>query len=116
MYIETSAPRVNGDNAILLSPTFAGSTQTRCLNFWYHMYGKDVGTLNIHVSLNIYSILIYIIMTNLTKRGRDTGAFKQATMLFSSPGNLENFNNTANAQSHVTCISYLSVNQYYFTL
>ena len=50
MYIEASAPRKTGDNAILLSPTFAGSAKPRCLNFWYHMYGKAIGTLNVYVS------------------------------------------------------------------
>lgn len=50
MYIEASAPRKTGDNAVLLSPSFAGSTQPRCLNFWYHMYGADIGAINVYVS------------------------------------------------------------------
>lgn len=47
MYIETSAPRVSGDKARLISPqvTF---TQPTCLQFYYHMYGRNIGTLNIY--------------------------------------------------------------------
>ena len=49
MYIETSSPRVLGDNAKLNSPllTFSGSM---CLRFFYHMYGSSIGTLNVIVN------------------------------------------------------------------
>ncbi|XP_061531355.1 MAM domain-containing glycosylphosphatidylinositol anchor protein 2 isoform X2 [Phycodurus eques] len=49
VYIETSRPRMEGDQARLLSPTFnAGSKSgaTYCLAFYYHMYGKHIGALN----------------------------------------------------------------------
>ena len=46
MYIETSYPRVAGDNAKL---TFyvSGNKQLSCLKFYYHMYGDTMGTLTV---------------------------------------------------------------------
>ena len=46
MYIETSSPRSKGHKAWLVSPQFK-STNGRCLQFWYHMYGATIGTLNV---------------------------------------------------------------------
>ena len=49
MYIETSSPRVQGDNAKLNSPllTFRGNM---CLTFFYHMYGSTIGRLNVVIN------------------------------------------------------------------
>ena len=45
MYIETSSPRISGDNAKLV---FKGSGSGEfCLKFVYHMYGSSMGTLNV---------------------------------------------------------------------
>jgi len=51
MYIETSSPRQLGDNAKLNSPKlkFNGNM---CLKFYYHMYGADIGTLNVNINGN----------------------------------------------------------------
>ena len=51
MYIETSSPRQQGDNAKLNSPMlqFRGSM---CLKFYYHMYGADIATLNVIIKEN----------------------------------------------------------------
>ncbi|KAJ8274872.1 hypothetical protein COCON_G00094970 [Conger conger] len=54
MYIETSRPRVEGDQARLLTPIFNVAPKSLhgpaghayCFNFYYHMYGKHIGTLN----------------------------------------------------------------------
>ena len=48
MYIETSSPRVSGDNAILESPllTFGGNI---CFTFFYHMYGGTIGSLRVKI-------------------------------------------------------------------
>ena len=46
MYIEASAPRSKGHKAWLRSPVFTPSSG-RCLQFWYHMYGFNVGKLNV---------------------------------------------------------------------
>ncbi|XP_070565439.1 MAM and LDL-receptor class A domain-containing protein 1-like [Ptychodera flava] len=48
MYIETSAPRVPGDRARLGSPSFLGISRDCVFRVWVHMYGEDVGTLNIY--------------------------------------------------------------------
>ena len=51
MYIESSFPRRNGDNARLTSPVVSVSGQTtKCLTFWYHMYGPHVDTLNVYAN------------------------------------------------------------------
>ena len=44
IYIEASAPRRPNDTAIIFTPVI-NDTQTRCLSFWYHMYGTHVNTL-----------------------------------------------------------------------
>lgn len=46
MYIETSSPRVVGDNA-KLSFSVSGNKQLFCLKFYYHMYGDTMGTLTV---------------------------------------------------------------------
>lgn len=47
MYIETSTPRIKGDTAILQSKLYPRTTHGRCLQFYYHMYGEDMGTLKV---------------------------------------------------------------------
>ena len=49
MYIETSSPRVQGDNAILVSPKLLFSGKN-CLEFHYHMFGASMGTLNVFLN------------------------------------------------------------------
>ncbi|XP_066292880.1 MAM and LDL-receptor class A domain-containing protein 1-like, partial [Branchiostoma lanceolatum] len=46
MYIEASSPQQPGDVARLISPSL--STNTRCLEFWYHMYGSSIGELRVY--------------------------------------------------------------------
>ena len=46
MYIETSSPRQQGDNA-KLELYLPGNGELGCLTFYYHMYGADIGTLNV---------------------------------------------------------------------
>ncbi|XP_073349054.1 MAM domain-containing glycosylphosphatidylinositol anchor protein 2-like isoform X5 [Pagrus major] len=55
MYIETSRPRKEGDQARLVSPFFNVAPKNPygitnppayCFGFFYHMYGKHIGTLN----------------------------------------------------------------------
>ena len=45
IYIETSFPRKEGEKANLLSGFF--QPKVYCMQFWYHMFGGDMGTLNI---------------------------------------------------------------------
>lgn len=52
MYIETSSPRRIGDQAGLDSPklVFKG---TMCLQFYYHMYGKTIASLQVVINNKI---------------------------------------------------------------
>ncbi|KAI8512343.1 MAM domain, meprin/A5/mu [Branchiostoma belcheri] len=43
MYMETTLP-ATGDKARLVSPAIVGGS-TKCVQFWYHMYGSRTGTL-----------------------------------------------------------------------
>ena len=47
MYIETSSPRRQGDNA-KLQVSVSGNGSAACLVFYYHMYGDTTGTLNVY--------------------------------------------------------------------
>lgn len=48
LFIEASAPRQPGDNAQLQSPLFSPTT-AKCLNFWFIMYGADIGNLRVYL-------------------------------------------------------------------
>ena len=52
MYIETSAPRVNGDKARFLSQTFPPTNNSACMSFYYHMYGAEIGKLSVILLTN----------------------------------------------------------------
>ena len=57
LYIETSSPQVNGDIAIITSPTIDLTSYTNpSLTFDYHMYSSgtasDVGTLDAEINVN----------------------------------------------------------------
>lgn len=56
MYIETSRPRKEGDQARLVSPFFniapknpysISNSPAYCFGFFYHMYGKHIGELHL---------------------------------------------------------------------
>lgn len=50
MYIEASFPRGRGDFATLISPSFKVPSSSSCqMQFWYHMYGGNVGSLSVNV-------------------------------------------------------------------
>ena len=48
MYVQANGYFRKGDKAHLVSLK-QEPTEKRCFSFWYHMYGQDVGTLNIIV-------------------------------------------------------------------
>ena len=48
MYIEVTG-RGLGDKAVLTSPEISTGPGKYCLDFWYHMYGADIGSLNVHL-------------------------------------------------------------------
>ncbi|CAH3027830.1 unnamed protein product, partial [Porites evermanni] len=45
IYAESSQPRVEGDRAVLLSPSLVGPY---CLRMHFHMMGTDIGSLNVY--------------------------------------------------------------------
>ena len=49
MFIEASSPRINGDIARLDSAIVPYTASPVCIDFWYHMYGDDIGTLNVRL-------------------------------------------------------------------
>ncbi|XP_050392647.1 MAM and LDL-receptor class A domain-containing protein 1 isoform X1 [Patella vulgata] len=49
LYTEASAPRVQGDTAIIQSPMLRGGSE-RCLAFSYHMFGDSMGTIKVYLS------------------------------------------------------------------
>ena len=58
MFIETSAPRVAGNRAWLVSQQFQVTQMTVCLQFWYNMNGNGVGKFNSVCLHNRIHILI----------------------------------------------------------
>ena len=48
VYIEASSPRVAGDIARLESDIVPYTFPKMCVDFWYHMYGDQIGTLNVY--------------------------------------------------------------------
>ena len=51
VYIETSRPRKANDTARIESASVP-ATQQKCLQFWYHMFGPHVDTLNVYTKVN----------------------------------------------------------------
>ncbi|CAF1276484.1 unnamed protein product [Adineta steineri] len=49
IYMETSYPQKSNQRCRILSEEIEGQ---RCIQFWYHMYGMDVDTLNIYIKIN----------------------------------------------------------------
>lgn len=52
MYIETSAPRRPNDTARILSPRYTDRSDM-CMQFYYHMLGSGVGTLNVYAKVHL---------------------------------------------------------------
>ena len=50
MYIEASSPRVASDKARLVSPTYVDKSAV-CVQFYYHMLGDGMGTLNVYTKV-----------------------------------------------------------------
>ena len=48
MFVESSRPRVQGDNAMLMSQLIPNSSPM-CFTYWYNMHGSSVGALNIRM-------------------------------------------------------------------
>ncbi|KAM7428101.1 hypothetical protein ABFA07_020876 [Porites harrisoni] len=70
MYIETSLPRQQGDNA-KLQVSVSGNGAAACLVFYYHMYGGTIGTLNVY-SGNELVFNVFGNQSNHWMRARET--------------------------------------------
>ena len=46
MYVEASG-KSRGKNAKIVSPKYQGA-EDQCMEFYYHMYGVNIGTLNVY--------------------------------------------------------------------
>ena len=52
LYAEASSPVMAGYRAVLESPLFqATPSHGLCMHFWYHMYGRDMGSLNLYINV-----------------------------------------------------------------
>lgn len=73
MYTEVSPLNLNaGDTAHLRSPRYP-ATQGSCLQFWYHMYGRTIGTLNVYVeTFSIFKSKVW------SKTGNDSNIWNVA--------------------------------------
>ena len=47
LFIESSWPRQTDEKAVVLSETIPVKGSGKCVRFWYHMYGTDIGTLRV---------------------------------------------------------------------
>lgn len=49
MYVDSAVGQW-GDQSFLISEVFQPSTRGHCITFWYHMFGKHVGTLKLYIN------------------------------------------------------------------
>ena len=74
IYIEALYRKVN-DTARISSPVISVSgSSTKCLKFWYHMYGPHIGTLNVYTNSTTLGSPIW------SKTGTAGNAWKLATV------------------------------------
>ena len=60
LYIEASSPRRPGDKARIISPTFKAITPSKStctLRMFYHMYGAQIGSLNVYTRSSVLGSL-----------------------------------------------------------
>ena len=51
VYLEASAPALEGDEAQLITPfVFMSPDTTYCLSFWFHMFGEGIGALQVFIT------------------------------------------------------------------
>ncbi|XP_055943864.1 MAM and LDL-receptor class A domain-containing protein 2-like isoform X2 [Argiope bruennichi] len=72
MYISASYQYRKGQKAHLVSMK-QNATEKRCFNFWYHMYGEDVGTLNLIIRTDTGNTTIW------SKTSSQGNAWKQGS-------------------------------------
>lgn len=75
LYIETSAPRKQGDTAVIQSQEIPINPQY-CFSFWYFMHGTSVGSLNVSYQLQNTPVTRQV----WTMSGDQGSIWKQATV------------------------------------
>ena len=79
LYIESSYPARFGYKSQLMSKSFE-PTEERCLSWWYNMYGKTVGSLNVYL-INSHLGTRTRLWSKSGEQGKD---WKQAYIPYSS--------------------------------
>lgn len=92
MYVQSSTYMRKGDKAHLVSLKQVPG-ESRCFSFWYHMYGQDVGTLNLIIRTDNGNATIW------SKKNSQGNSWKQGmrTIEVNDPYNVNTnaFNNTS---------------------
>ena len=58
LFMESSWPRRPGDTARIQSELFTPTpSKGRCMSFWYHMYGPDIGNLTVYMNVTGTKVL-----------------------------------------------------------
>ncbi|GIY68139.1 hypothetical protein CDAR_255532, partial [Caerostris darwini] len=70
MYVSGNNYMTKGNKAHLVSLK-QNATEKRCMNFWYHMYGEDVGTMNLIIRTDTDNTTIW------TRTGSQGNSWKQ---------------------------------------
>ncbi|XP_022096406.1 MAM and LDL-receptor class A domain-containing protein 1-like [Acanthaster planci] len=93
MYLETSSPHSIGDHGVLVSGVYnppASGTVTKCLNFWYHMFGKDIGELSLYKVEDLGGTKTKTIAWSLfNEQSVDEKDWKNGAISFTSDKNFE---------------------------
>ncbi|XP_076064673.1 uncharacterized protein LOC143038883 isoform X3 [Oratosquilla oratoria] len=77
LYIEGSRPREENDKARIFSPVYEPPLDvSSCFTFWYYMYGKTTGQLNVYVKLE--SMMINFVYPSITLEGDHGEGWKLA--------------------------------------
>ena len=58
IFLEASVPHKAGESAVLASSLIEAGKAT-CAQFWYHMKGKDIGSLNVYIQTNVSRTLVW---------------------------------------------------------
>lgn len=59
LFLESSSPARPGQKTRLVSELFNSTGSGHCFLFFYHMYGQDIGTLNIYVNSSAGTEIIW---------------------------------------------------------
>lgn len=68
LHIETSAPSGPGNKSQLIGPVMVSPPGICRMNFYYHMYGNDIGELNVYVK-NVNSGSLSLLWSGVGDRG-----------------------------------------------